>query len=1207
VIQERLSHFHCNAVYTVTINPSEHGTVTMDMSRATFEENEAVWMEVTADDGYEIDSLTYTDANGNKVEISSTAVYYNFTFIMPASNVTVNATFRQTGAVTPGVGYTVTIADGIQNGSVTLDMSGTTFAEGDKILLRVLSDYGYEVDSLTCTDADGNKVEISSTAVYYNFTFIMPASNVTVNATFKQTGAVTPGAGYTVTIADGIQNGTVTVQTGGTAFEANAQIWLEVIAEDGYELDSLTCTGANGQSVAVNGYNSSYCSFMPACSVTVNATFKQTGAVTPGAGYTVTIADGIQNGSVTLNMGGANTFAPSVMVTLEVIADNGYEVDSVSYTDATGRIVTINGSGYYYSFSMPSSNVTVNAAFKETETVEIKVFRNGSEIEDGATVCVGDVLSLSGGSETYWFGYRQENGSQTPLGWGGETLTVTEAMLKYDYIIVEEYRFYLTAGSSPVVYAVTIGQTENGSVTADKATAAENETVTLTVTPGAGYELDQLTAASADTAVDIAHTEDANVFTFTMPDGDVSVTATFKAKAFNITYLGLENGTINGDYPITYTYGVGTTLPADVTRDGFAFLGWYNAQTDGTGPIASIGTEETGDKTFYARWKAIYTVTFNCDGGSTIDPQFVDDGSAATKPVDPVKTGYTFSGWTLDGEAYDFATPVTDNIELKATWTTDTYTISWDTNGDGNVDDTTTVAYGEMPVHADGAKDADAQYTYTFAGWSPEIVAVTGEATYTATFTETVNTYTVKFVNEDGTELQSSEVAYGETPAYTGATPTKAADAQNTYTFAGWTPEIAAVTGNVTYKATFTETANKYTIRFVNEDGNELQSSEVAYGETPAYTGATPTKAADAQYSYTFAGWTPEIVAVTGNVTYKATYTSSTNTYTVVWQNWDGIELEKDEGVAYGTTPSYDGQTPTRAGDTQNTYTFAGWSPEIVAVTGDATYTAQYEAIPVATYTVTFVDWNGTVLKTETVEEGKAATAPADPTREGYTFTSWDKAFDNVTSDLTVTAQYEAIPVATYTVTFVDWDGTVLKTENVEEGKAATAPTAPTREGYIFTGWDKAFGNVTSDLTVTAQYELTPVVDPDPVIISPTKDQIVTVYEGELATMSIVAENAVSYQWMLSDDGGRNWYKRGENSSTYVSSPTKLENDGYIYKCIVTGKNGKTVESHIFTLEVLEKINIPQTGDNSQIGLWMAMCFISMAGILLMRKKPCSR
>ena len=69
-------------------------------------------------------------------------------------------------------------------------------------------------------------------------------------------------------------------------------------------------------------------------------------------------------------------------------------------------------------------------------------------------------------------------------------------------------------------------------------------------------------------------------------------------------------------------------------------------------------------------------------------------------------------------------------------------------------------------------------------------------------------------------------------------------------------------------------------------------------------------------------------------------------------------------------------------------------------------YTVTYE-VPKPTYTVTFVDWNGTVLKTETVEEGASATAPSNPTRDGYTFVGWDKGFTNITSNLEVIAQYE--------------------------------------------------------------------------------------------------------------------------------------------------------------------------------------------------------
>ena len=124
-------------------------------------------------------------------------------------------------------------------------------------------------------------------------------------------------------------------------------------------------------------------------------------------------------------------------------------------------------------------------------------------------------------------------------------------------------------------------------------------------------------------------------------------------------------------------------------------------------------------------------------------------------------------------------------------------------------------------------------------------------------------------------------------------------------------------------------------------------------------------------------------------------------------------------------------------------------------------------------YTVTFKDGDS-ILKTETVEEGSAATPPANPTKDGYTFDGWDIAFDNVTSDLTVNAKWKQVPqTKTYTVIFKDGN-TILKTEIVEEGSAATPPANPVKNGYTFDGWDAAFDNVSSDLTVNAKWKQIP-------------------------------------------------------------------------------------------------------------------------------------
>lgn len=186
---------------------------------------------------------------------------------------------------------------------------------------------------------------------------------------------------------------------------------------------------------------------------------------------------------------------------------------------------------------------------------------------------------------------------------------------------------------------------------------------------------------------------------------------------------------------------------------------------------------------------------------------------------------------------------------------------------------------------------------------------------------------------------------------------------------------------------------------------------------------------------------------------------------------------------------------------------------------------------PTQKYTVTFCDWDGTVLYTQTVSSGSAAVFPAEEIeRDGYRFDGWDKPINRVTQDMTVTAKYvevvevqfvdydgtviysefldkgtdfENIPpaperadyhftgwstnvfsdvvedltvyaqyVRTYRVAFVDHDGTVLKSENVVSGTAAKAPVDPSREGYAFVGWNKSFDNVTTHLTVTAVYEI---------------------------------------------------------------------------------------------------------------------------------------
>lgn len=482
----------------------------------------------------------------------------------------------------------------------------------------------------------------------------------------------------------------------------------------------------------------------------------------------------------------------------------------------------------------------------------------------------------------------------------------------------------------------------------------------------------------------------------------------------------------------------------------------------------------------------VYTVTFDANGGEgNVDALTVTPPAdkANVPDSDLTREGYTFTGWNTaadgSGDAYVAGNEltVTEDMTLYAQWEAKTYTVIW-VNEDGTELVKTEVKHGETPEFTGEtpAKAGDAQYTYTFAGWEPELTAATQDVTYKAKFEATVNEYTVTWKNDDGSVLATNKVAYGTVPTQPEAT--KAGDAQFSYTFAGWSPSVAAVTGDVTYTATYTETVNQYMVTWLNDDGTELKSEEVAYGQTPTAP-AAPTKAADAQYTYTFAGWDKQVEQVTGVTTYTAVYDQTVNKYTVTWKNWDGTEL-KNETYEYGATPSYSGETPTKEQDAYFTYTFKDFG-ETKTVTGDAEYTAVFTQTD-RLYTVKWI--NGEAVETAEAKYDAKLTAPEAPAKEGHTFKGWNTALDGTgtyVTDVTVTGDvtlYAVWEINTYTVKFVDHDGTLIFEQSVEYGKEPLLPAEPTRENddnykYSFKGWSPAVTEVTKDVTYTAEYTAT--------------------------------------------------------------------------------------------------------------------------------------
>lgn len=186
--------------------------------------------------------------------------------------------------------------------------------------------------------------------------------------------------------------------------------------------------------------------------------------------------------------------------------------------------------------------------------------------------------------------------------------------------------------------------------------------------------------------------------------------------------------------------------------------------------------------------------------------------------------------------------------------------------------------------------------------------------------------------------------------------------------------------------------------------------------------------------------------------------------HTVLFKDWDGTVLATEK-VAAGAdaTPPAD---PVREG-----YDFTGWEGSYENVTEDCEVTATYA---VKTFTVTFMDKDGSALAMrENVEWGTVATAPEPPLHDGMLFLGWDSdAYLSVKDNLVITAVYEEL-ANIFTVRFLDADGTVLKSEQVVRGEAATAPNDPTppAEGQVFYGWSPAvFSDIASDLDVTAVY-----------------------------------------------------------------------------------------------------------------------------------------
>ena len=269
-------------------------------------------------------------------------------------------------------------------------------------------------------------------------------------------------------------------------------------------------------------------------------------------------------------------------------------------------------------------------------------------------------------------------------------------------------------------------------------------------------------------------------------------------------------------------------------------------------------------------------------------------------------------------------------------------------------------------------------------------------------------THIVTWNNDDDSKIKSENIEEETDYTYTGTDPEKASTESYSYTFIGWklpgddtlytnsAANFPNVTDDLTYTACYEQSNRTYTVIWKNGDDTIETDSGLLYDATPEFNGTEPEKAATPKFTFTFDGWqssadnqvytSDALPNVTDDVTYTAHFSETIRKYTITWYNDDDTTVLKTDSVAYDETPEY-GEAPTKTSSDNDHYYIFAWTPSVTKVTGDASYTANFqlrskhattdtltrETTEVANSSTTYTSWSGKTGASGAVYAGKSA------------------------------------------------------------------------------------------------------------------------------------------------------------------------------------------------------------------------------------------